>query len=981
MFKAIKYLLIITVILSSCNKADQSDLTTFVDPFIGTDGHGHTYPGVSVPTGMVQLSPDTRTVNWDACSGYHNSDSTIIGFSHTHLSGTGAIDYGDILIMPTTGDPILQAGDEEDPTKGYRSSFNHNTEIAEPGYYSVLLDDYNIRVDLTTTERSGFHKYTFNNSGKSNIIIDLKHDLGANRILSSGIEIISNTEIEGWRQTQGWANNQNVFFVAQFSKPFINSGISLNDEVIPDINKADGENIKAFFTYDMNSGDEILIKVGISAVSIEGARENLNKENPEWDFNKIRKQAKEKWNTILKKIKIETNSIVDKRVFYTALYHSFLAPNLYNDVNGNYRGMDQKIHHSDRNIYTVFSLWDTFRATHPLFTILDPDFAGDLVHTMLTKYDESGLLPVWELGACETGCMIGYHSIPVIADAIIKGINDFDVKKAYMAMKKSAMEDHLGLEFYKAQGFIPIDKEHEAVSKTLEYAYDDWCIAQVALTLGYDDDYKYFINRSQFYKNIFDDETGFMRGKKNGQFVTPFDPAEVSGDYTEANAWQYSYFVPHDIEGLKTLVGGDKKFIESLDNLFSAEESISGRQQPDISGMIGQYAHGNEPSHHMAYLYNYAGAPYRTQEIINQIRQELYSDKRDGLCGNEDCGQMSSWYVFSALGFYPVTPGMDYYVIGTPMFENAEISVSDGNIFKIKAQNISAQNTYIQSIKLNGEPYRKLFIQHSDIMNGGSLVFIMGDEPNLDIATKPISKIEDNTFVSVPVILYGDKIFKDRTTVTIELTNSIYTYYTLDGSTPDENTTKYISPILVDKSLELKAICIDKAGNKSMIISCNYTLIPQGLSMKLENAYSHIYTAGGELALIDRQRGDTDFRSGEWQGWQGIDLDAIVDLGSIKPINYLGISCLQDQDKWIFYPSSVEFMVSNDGISFSQIAIILNSEPTDNPGVSIQEFNKTFKNIKARYIHVLAKSQGECPAWHRGAGGKTWIFADEIIIN
>lgn len=983
--KKINYQLILIVLaFASCTKLTNKPVS-YVDPFIGTDGHGHTYPGASLPFGMVQLSPDTRTVNWDACSGYHNSDNSILGFSHTHLSGTGAIDYGDIRLMPTKGEVFLNPGTEENPDEGYRSRFRHQREKASPGYYAVLLDDYNIEVELTATPRTGFHKYTMNEGGEMNIILDLKDDVGLNEVLESGITVVNDHEIAGYRNSKGWAKNQKLFFVMQFSKPFHNITLAKNDSLMTGETEATGSNIKAAIQFQTIQKEEILVRVGLSSVSIDGALKNLKAENPGWNFSAVKEQASKTWNDALSAIQVDGKNEKDKTVFYTALYHSLLAPNVYSDVDNRYRGMDMEVHQANHPVYTVFSLWDTFRATHPLFTILDPALVNDLVKTMLTKYEESGLLPVWELSACETGCMIGYHSVPVIADAFAKGIKEYDVEKAFEAMKKSAMEDHLGLAFYKAQGFIPVDKEHEGVSKTLEYAYDDWCIAMVAKALGKDEDYNYFIKRAQYYKNVFDGSTGFMRGKENGKFVESFDPYEVSGDFTEANSWQYTFFAPQDVNGLIELMGGNEKFIANLDKLFSAENKVTGREQPDISGLVGQYAHGNEPSHHIAYLYNYAGAPWKGQEIIKKITSELYSAERDGLCGNEDCGQMSSWYVFSALGFYPVTPGSVDYAIGTPKFETATINLKDGKKFTIQAKNISAENFYIQSAKLNGQPLKRSFITHTEIMAGGNLEFNMGPKPNIEWGTgegnMPVSNIGGEGFVPVPVFLQSQKLFQGTTQVELHEAAGLSLFYSMDGSDPDEKSIPWSGPFELNQTAKIKAVHIDQNGNKSPVVEAEFYQIPEGYSITLKNPHSHIYTAGGEMALIDQQRGTSDFRSGAWQGWQGHDLEAIVDLGKKQTVKELGLSCLQTQDIWIFLPTQVEFFVSENGIDFKLAGVVPNPISPKEGSSIIHEFTKSFAGIKTRYIKVVATSIGTCPEWHTGAGGDAWIFADEILIR
>ncbi|MGE5497098.1 MAG: GH92 family glycosyl hydrolase, partial [Syntrophothermus sp.] len=693
----------------------------YVDPMIGTSAHGHTYPGASLPFGLVQLSPDTDRSGWDWCSGYHFSDSSIIGFSHTHLSGTGCADYGDILIMPTTGGLKMEPGDKTKPGSGYRSSFSHNNETAKAGYYSVLLDSYQIKAELTASLRAGFHRYTFLQEGKANIIIDLIHGI-EDRTTDAQITFVNDFVVEGYRRSTGWANNHCVYFRAVFSKPFINAGITDSGKLLNDKNTAKGNQIKSFLTFDVKKNEKILIKVGISHTNIEGARLNVASEIRDWNFDRVRKEAAEEWNRQLSLINIESKDEAKKKVFYTALYHSFLSPNTFSDAGGSYTGMDGKVHKSENSaIYTVFSLWDTFRALNPLLTIVERERAQELVRTLISKYEESGLLPVWELAANETGTMIGYHSIPLIADAYFKGIRGFDVKKAYEAMKKSATQHHLGLDPYMQMGYIPADLEGESVSKTLEYAYDDWCIARMAKELGNDEDYKYYSGRALSYINVFDPSFRLMRPKKNGKWLEPFDPYSVSGNYTEANSWQYSFFVPQDVNNLIKLMGGDDAFISRLDDLFTADPKLTGRFQSDITGLIGQYAHGNEPSHHMAYLYNYAGAPWKTQQRVNQIVSTLYTDKPDGLCGNEDCGQMSAWYVLSAMGFYSVCPGDARYVIGTPAFDRTVIKTGKES-FTIKAENLSEKNIYIQSAALNGKGYPYSYIDHSVLLKGGELV-------------------------------------------------------------------------------------------------------------------------------------------------------------------------------------------------------------------------------------------------------------------
>lgn len=983
------FLLSIILILAGCSGnlknnndiAFEADLIQYVNPFIGTDAHGHTFPGASMPFGMVQLSPDTRLEGWDGCSGYHYSDSIVYGFSHTHLSGTGVPDYCDILFMPTTGKIQLGNG-SSNPDDGYASRFRHDNEKAAPGFYGTFLDDYNIKVELTATKRAGFHKYIFPKSDSANIIIDLTH---RDKVIESGIKIIGEQEIEGFRRSTGWANDQVVYFVVRFSKPFIKFGIETGNKIIQE-KEALSENIKAFVSFNTSEKEEILVKVGISAVNLEGARKNLDAEITDWDFDRIKQKAKEAWNSELSKIYIEGGTREQKTTFYTALYHSFLVPNLFMDVDGQYRGRDFKIYSAEGfDYYTVFSLWDTFRGEHPLFTLTQEKRTVDFIKTMIAQFEQGGRLPVWELAANETECMIGYHSIPVIVDAYMKGIRDFDAEKAFEAMKHSAELDHFGLKSYKEYGYIPAEDEAESVSKTLEYAYDDWCIAIMAKELGKVEDYKIYMERAQSYKNIFDPSTGFMRAKMNGRWFEPFDPREVNFNYTEANSWQYSFFVPQDIMGLVEMVGGKEKFIERLDQLFSESSETTGREQSDITGLIGQYAHGNEPSHHMAYLYNYVGQPWKTQLRTRQIMDELYTDKPDGLCGNEDCGQMSAWYVLSAMGFYPVTPGDQTYSIGSPLFERVTLNLENGKTFKVTTKNNSPVNKYIQSAKLNGRDYSKTFLTHKDIINGGELILEMGPEPKQswggDEQDVSVSSITEQKIMPVPFIEKGARTFVDTTMISLgSIVADSEIYYTIDGSEPSVKSKKYEVPFIINETTTLKAIAIMEGMPPSRIIKSEFYKIPVGRKITLNTTYANQYSAGGELALIDFIRGPLNFRTGAWQGYEGVDLNAVIDLGSIQMISKLEIGFLQDVGAWIFFPEKVDFAISSDGKNYQQIASVKNDVSEKDTQVQIKNFTSNLAT-KARYIKVIAKNKGTCPDWHWGAGQKAWIFADEIVIE
>ncbi len=705
----------------------QRDLTRYVNPFIGTAGHGHTFPGAIVPFGMVQLSPDTRLTGWDGCSGYHYSDSEIYGFSHTHLSGTGISDYGDILLLPAVD------------LNSQTAWFQHRNETASPGYYSVKLDDGNILVELTATARVGLHRYTFPSTQSAGIILDLAH---RDKVLDAGFRITGPKTVVGWRRSQAWAKDQVVYFALEFSQPFTSHTDS---------------KLKAYFRFDTRRGAPVLLKVGISAVDIEGAEKNLKAELNHWDFDKVRADAKAAWNAELNKINVNGGTDAQLTSFYTALYHAMTAPNLFMDVDGRYRGRDFRTHEAkDFSNYTVFSLWDTFRAAHPLYTIIDQKRTRDFIKTFLVQYEQGGRLPVWELAANETDTMIGYHAVSVIADAAAKGIDGFDLRQAYTAMRHSAELRHHDL--------IAMEDERESVSKMLEYAYDDWCIAQVAKRLGETSDYKRYIARAQAYKNVFDHTSGFMRPRSNGNWLEPFDPREVTFAFTEANSWQYTFFVPQDISGLIKLIGGRRRFAQKLDQLFAADSRTTGREQADITGLIGQYAHGNEPSHHVAYLYNYAGQPWKTQARVRQIMDQFYKAEPDGLIGNEDCGQMSAWYVLSAAGFYPVTPGSQTYAIGSPLFPEVRFSLENGKSFTIKARGVSDRNVYIQSATMNGKPYNKSFLLHDDLIAGGELVLQMGARPNRRWGTgagnEPESRIDGAEIVPVPVIKQRGRRFE-----------------------------------------------------------------------------------------------------------------------------------------------------------------------------------------------------------------------------
>lgn len=977
--------LILTLSIFIFNACQQNDsLISKVDPFIGTGGHGHTYPGASAPFGMVQLSPDTRIDDWDGCSGYHYSDSTILGFSHTHLSGTGVGDYGDIRIMPTVGDLKLRPGTKENPEEGYQSRFSHEQETASPGYYAVHLEDYNVDVELTAGTRAGFHKYTFPKDVKSHVVLDLKEAVRTEKIHELTINIENHHTISGLRRSASWAKDQYCYYVIEFNRDFSEFGIQVDGEKTIGLESAEGKDIQAWFDFDTENDQEILLKVGLSAVSVEGAKKNLNSEIPHWDFEKTLKETQAKWEKELSRIQVKGES-KDETIFYTALYHALLVPNTWSDVDGQYRGHDLKVHQADHSVYTVFSLWDTFRAEHPLLTFTDPDRVNDMIKSMLLMYDNDGLLPVWELAACETNCMIGYHSIPVIYDAYAKGIGDFDPMKALDAMVNTARADIFGIDLYRKYGYVKADQEGESVSKTLEYAYDDWCIAMMAKDLNRMDIYEEFIKRAQNYKNLFDSSTGFMRAKLNGEWQKPFDPAEVNFHFTEANSWQYSMFVPQDINGLIKLQGGDQAFETKLDELFETKMQLSGRHQSDITGLIGQYAHGNEPSHHMAYLYNYVGKPWKSQKYLAQILNELYRDQTNGLSGNEDCGQMSAWYVLSSLGFYPVTPGSNDYIIGTPLFKEVKMNLPNGKRLQINAENYSKQNIYIQSIQLNGSNYSKSYFTQKELMEGGNITFVMGADPNKEfgseLADRPKSEITDFLICPPPTISAKAQTFMES--LVIEMQNHCHgadIYYTTNGEEPTEKDHKYVKPFTINKSTDFKMKAFHPQKGSSSVIESSFHKIDDNQNIELTNAYSPLYPAGGDWALIDQIRGNNNFKTGSWQGFYDTDLEAIISFKKKKKVKEIGIGFIQDQAAWIFFPEKVDFYISSDKKEWVKIGTAKNKFDRKVSPItydfSIQPYPKRIK-----YLKIVAKNGGVCPDWHLGAGGASWLFADEIWVK
>jgi predicted alpha-1,2-mannosidase len=716
-------------------------LTQYVDPFIGTGFHGHVFMGANVPFGAVQLGPVNMSQGWDWCSGYHFSDSTLIGFAHTHLSGTGIGDLGDITIMPVVGNVPIAKGRPGDQMSGYYSLYSHDDETARPGYYSVLLKRYNIKAELTATERTGFHCYTFPESQDSKVIIDLESGIGWDSPVETFIQQVNDTTITGYRFSKGWANDQPVFFTAIFSKPL--KGFSVYDSSSLQTKKeAKGRKLRGIAFFTTNANEQILLKVGVSPVSIENAADNIKVENPGWNFQAVRTEADSKWNAQLNRIRIKTSDASRLRIFYTAMYHTMIAPSIFNDHNGDYRGTDKNVYtHAPFTNLTTFSLWDTYRAAHPLYTIMEVDRVNDMINSMLMIYKQQGKLPIWHLMGNETNTMPGYSSMQVVADAYLKGFRGFDTTLAWQAVQATSMLDERGLKFVKDRGYIPADSTVESVALGLEYSLADASVALMAKKMGKTKEYEYFRKRGAYYKNYFDRSSGFMRGRvNNSTWRTPFSPFESRhrrDDFAEGNAWQYTWLVPQDVPGLIKMIGGEKRFVQKLDSFFVVKGDMGQEASSDITGLIGQYAHGNEPSHHITYLYVYAGQPWKTADKVRFILDSFYTDKPDGLIGNEDVGQMSAWYILSSLGFYQVHPANGIFVFGSPVIDEATLQLPKGKSFHIVVKNNNATNKYIQRMNLDGKPYPKSYISYSDIMKGGELTVEMGASPSKTWGVNP----------------------------------------------------------------------------------------------------------------------------------------------------------------------------------------------------------------------------------------------------
>lgn len=991
-------------------------LISFINPMIGTGGHGHTFPGPTMPFGACQPGPDTRLDGWDGCSGYHYSDNVIYGFSHTHLSGTGCSDYGDILLMPVNKEMRLDQYQ-------YKSTFDHKDETATAGYYSVKLKDHDILAEITPTLHGAVHRYTYPASDEL-VVLDLKH---RDEVIDSKVVQVNSHTIEGYRYSKAWAKNQKVFYRITFSHPIASIQYESADQVGSETTPVQFE--KVLHCLIRLSSDEprsalshardkvtLMVKVSISGVDEQGAAVNMKAEMPDWDFNHYRKLAENAWESELskvdvqdrKKLMLSTTSPQEREslqnqltVFYTALYHCMIHPSLYSDVDGRYRGRDDLVHSTGGkfNYYTVFSLWDTYRALHPLLTILDKKRTNDFINTFIAQHRQGGRLPIWELSSNETNCMIGYHVVSVIWDAYNKGIRGYDAHAAFEAMKdiatdagdyratkepnaaysislseeaKARAADWEALESYNRFGYVRSDDAHESVSKTLEYAYNDWCIAQMAKALGRQQDYNYFQHRSRYWINVFDPTTGFMRARKNGTLYEPFSPYNVDNNFTEANSWQYSYYVPHDLPTMVQLLHGKAGYKKQLIDLFTAKEQTEGREQADITGLIGQYAHGNEPSHEIAFLFNKIGEEALTTEKVNFIRNNFYKNSPDGLIGNEDCGQMSAWFVMSAMGIYPVCPGDNTYEVTEPLFNNVKL-LQKIDLRKMASPGLNAAYRI--------ESSQESVLTHAMLLSSTPKVFKAG-QPKARV----IPSMSHITGDAVPFIKQGGRIFKDAATIELASVDNHPIVYCIN----DGKIMPYRQPIVIRDNTTIRFAheTSNETGQAPKWQTATFTELPTDRTVILKSTYSRDYHASGAQGMVDGIFGKLNWRAGDWQGYQGQDVEIILAFNQPKMIRELAANFLEDQNSWIFYPKAVFFYVSNDSVNWQLVERIPTNKSPHNETVSIDRFSVSQKNIIAglgdtpyTYVKMVAKNFGPMPEWHEGRGYNTYIFIDELIVK
>lgn len=946
-----------------------AELVDHIDPFIGTGGHGHTFPGPTLPFGMVQLSPDTRLTGWDGCSGYHFSDTVVYGFSHTHLSGTGVSDYGDVLLMPVTGEPLLANGYPDDPDGGYGSRFRKADERAAAGWYRTVLADYGVEVELTATPRTGLHRYVFPAGEPTHVIVDLTH---RDELLDVGFTVVDERTVEGFRRSKAWAVDQLVHFRAVFSRPFTVTRTEAGPGALAD------RTAKAVLSFG-NAGGEVLAQVAISAVDADGARRNLEAEWVGFDFAATHAAARAAWAAELAPYRVEGASDDELTILATAIYHSYIAPNLFSDVDGRYRGRHGwPARAGDRKQYTVFSLWDTYRATHPLFTLMQRERTRDFVATAVSRYEQGGRLPVWELAGNETDCMVGYHAVSFLADAWLKDIGGARPDLILEAMRDSAERDHFGLDAYKRLGYIPADHEHESVSKTLEYAYDDACISRFAAALGYTDVAAAYGRRAQGWRHLYDPASRCFRPRLNGGWLTPYDPRRVDFHHTEANGWQYRFGAPHHFRRHMELLGGDAATVAVLDSMFTMDSVTTGREQPDITGRLGQYAHGNEPSHHVAWLYHFAGRPDRTRERVGAILREFYTPAPDGLIGNEDCGQMSSWYVLAAYGLYDVAPTSEQWLVIPPLHQRMSLTFENGATFTTRRTGEGA----VRRVTFQGRELRESWLSHDQVLAGGELVFELGPaggDWGRALTARPGTPDETPPITPAPWAEAPADRFRGRIEVRLAHLDPdaeiLWTTSPFDA--PDR---PYTKPLVLSNTTELRFRAVTASG-ESPVVTARYDEIPHDWRAALLAEPDPQYTAGGPDALIDGRRGPEDWRTGRWIGFNGLDMGAEVTLDRPLPLRSVTVGFLQDTRAWIVLPRELTVEVSEDGEAWREAGRASHDVPVRTDEVVIRDLTVPLDGSRVVAVRVRATQYGVLPEWHPGAGGETFIFVDEVMVS
>jgi predicted alpha-1,2-mannosidase len=980
-----------------------------VDPMIGTDGTGHTFPGATVPFGMVQLSPSNDFKGWAWCSWYHYQDSVLKGFAHTHISGAGLTGLGDILFMPTTGKPQLLPGSEARPETGYRSRFSHEREHASAGYYEVRLDDYDIRVELTAVQRSGFHRYTFDKEGKGNVIIDPVHSVGES-VLDAKVEFLSDTELQGFKKSTGDAGTpRTVYFYARFSKPFTAKGVYKKGEILQDIQTIQGNDIRAYVSFNVEAGEKIEAGVALSFVDMEGAKANFDAETRHFTFDQAWNNARHQWEDKLSKFEVESMTDEDQRIFYTAVYHSFISPNLISDVNGNYI-IEQELYRNDTAHYSTFSTWDTYRALHPLFTIVEHENNAKFINSLAARHHIQNIgLPLWEFLGHDNKCMIGYNTVSPMVEAVLKGTEGVDPEMVYEAVtaaanntdpaKSSVVYGMNGMKGYVKYHFVPAEY-NSSVAKTTEQNYFDWCIAQLAKKLNKEEDYEYYMARSLGYRNLFNpDKKLFWPKYSNGSWrhmdTTSWHDFEMN--YVSGNVWGYPSYVPHDVEGLIELIGGREAFDRWLDKIYSDTTNLSGDQHVDISGFIGKYGHGDEPSHHMAYLFNYAGKPRKTQEMVRRVMDEFYSDEPDGLVNNEDLGQMSAWYIFSAIGFYPVSPCGGYYDIGSPKVKKATINLENGKNFTVRANNNSKKNIYIQSATLNGEPFNRNYITHKEIMEGGTLELSMGKKPNLQRGTSandvPLSEVKlPNTgklakTLPAPFVSNKKFVFEEPVSVSLQCAYpEASIHYTLDGSQPGKNSSRYQSPIPLTANTTIKAIAMADGFDPSVVMKQEYL---KGMNLLDEQKKVRIQSLNppdvrGDLSGKNHFDGifsTTYHTDKQWSVWREGNAEFIVNFDKEEVISKIIVSYLDHTGMNLFPPSAIRLSYNNGNGKYISLAKQTDIPVKETLNPNIRRLALNFNPIKTKEIKIVVESFGEMPSWYKGSGQPANLHLGEIVID